>query len=217
MGQSYSVEANLRFKNDEPSGFCNAIVSSVNPSADKLAKYDTSDPLSCFRLVTTDKAIIDGAGIYQADFDGSYGWETVLVDAFRKASPYLKNGSWIEVYVWEGNGASHSFAIEDGRVSESYMDYDETEEVAYLNNIDNKIYTHDEALEIVKLFDDVLTGYGICVPSPEDDERGSDNMIGLYGTTFADLFDDVETMLLNMLSRHDNGAEVVPFVFSGTL
>lgn len=80
-----------------------------------------------------------------------------------------------------------------------------------------EIFTHDEAALIVELFESVLFQYSISVPSPEDDERGEDNDIGLYGSTYSDLLDMVEASLVSILERHSPGAEIVKDVFSGTV
>ena len=66
----------------------------------------------------------------------------------------------------------------------------------------NKIYTHDEAMLIVELFEDILTQHNIKVPSPEDDEREPDNDAALYGSTYSDLLDSVEDKLIEILERH---------------
>lgn len=65
--------------------------------------------------------------------------------------------------------------------------------------MENKIYTHDEAARIVDIFEKVLEDNNICVPSPEDDERGEDNMVGLYGTVYGELLDEVEDRLIDIL------------------
>lgn len=77
------------------------------------------------------------------------------------------------------------------------------------------IYTHDEAGRIMDMFESILEKYGICVPSPEDDERDTDNDTGMYGSTYADLFDQVEAKLLEILNRNTNGEKVVPYEYSG--
>lgn len=51
------------------------------------------------------------------------------------------------------------------------------------------IYTRDEAMLIVEMFEDVLDTYNIKVPSPEDDEREPDNEAKLYGSVYSDLLD----------------------------
>ena len=80
----------------------------------------------------------------------------------------------------------------------------------------NTIYTRDEASIIIDMFEDVLQKYNIHVPSPEDDERDEDNTVGLYGTTYSELLDNVETRLQDLLARHYPNTEIVEYVFSGT-
>lgn len=79
----------------------------------------------------------------------------------------------------------------------------------------NTIYTHDEAARIVEMFEDILDKYNICVPSPEDDDRGRDNMVGLYGSTCSDLLDSVESVLAEMLRNHTQDTKVITDEFSG--
>lgn len=80
----------------------------------------------------------------------------------------------------------------------------------------DKIYTHDEAARTLEMFEDILSEHGISVPSPEDDERDEDDMIGLYGSTYSNLLDEVEEHIIYLLSKHESGAEVVEYEFSGT-
>ncbi len=79
------------------------------------------------------------------------------------------------------------------------------------------IYTHDEAMIIVEEFEEVLSKYNICVPSPEDDERDEEDMVGLYGSTYGELLDFVEAMIIDILVRFDEGADVVEGEFSGNV
>lgn len=78
-----------------------------------------------------------------------------------------------------------------------------------------KIHTHDEAARIVDAFEEVLSRYNIHVPSPEDDDRDEDNMVGLYGSTYGDLLDYVEDKLVDVIDTAKAGAEVVVGEFSG--
>lgn len=78
------------------------------------------------------------------------------------------------------------------------------------------IYTHDDAARLLEMFEDVLSRYGISVPSDEDDERGEDNMIGLYGSTYSDLLDEVEFHIIELLKRHNSNTEIVKYEFSST-
>ena len=79
------------------------------------------------------------------------------------------------------------------------------------------IYTHDEAMIIVEMFEDVLSKYNISVPSDEDDEREEDNMVGLYGSTYSDLFDSVEENICSILARCKRGEKIIENEFSGTV
>lgn len=80
-----------------------------------------------------------------------------------------------------------------------------------------KIYTHDEAMHILEMFENVLCEYGIKIPSPEDDERDPENDASLYGSTYGDLLDDVESAIIDLLNRHKPDAEVIRYEFSGTV
>jgi len=80
----------------------------------------------------------------------------------------------------------------------------------------NTIYTHDEAARILELFENVLMENGISVPSPEDDERDDDDRLGLYGSTYSDLLDSVEEILIGVCGDAASGSEVVSHEFSGT-
>lgn len=79
------------------------------------------------------------------------------------------------------------------------------------------IYTHDEAMLIVEMFEDVLSKYNISIPSDEDDEREEDNMVGLYGSTYSDLFDSVEENICSILARCKRGEKIIENEFSGTI
>lgn len=80
---------------------------------------------------------------------------------------------------------------------------------------DKKVYTHDEATRILDMFDDVLSHYDIHVPSPEDDEREPDNMVGLYGSTYSELLDEVEELIIKIIEAARE-ATVIKYEFSGT-
>lgn len=79
------------------------------------------------------------------------------------------------------------------------------------------IYTRDEAVLIVEMFESVLDTYNIKVPSPEDDEREPDNEAKLYGSVYSDLLDNVEVSLIELLEKHDEDTEIVTDEFSGTI
>lgn len=83
--------------------------------------------------------------------------------------------------------------------------------------MEKKIYTHDEAMLIVAMFEDILCVNGIKVPSPEDDEREPNNEAALYGSTYSNLLDSVEAALITMLDKHSPDAKVITGIFSSTV
>ena len=92
----------------------------------------------------------------------------------------------------------------------------DTSAEASSEDIPEPIYTRDEAAGIVELFEDILDENAISIPSPEDDQRTPDNMIGMYGSTYYDLLDGVEATLQELLERHTPDTEVIHDEFSGT-
>lgn len=81
----------------------------------------------------------------------------------------------------------------------------------------NTIYTRDEASLIVEKFEDILSQHNVHIPSPEDDERGTEDMIGLYGSVYSDLLDSIEAQIYSIISRCTAGEKVVTDEFSGTI
>lgn len=78
--------------------------------------------------------------------------------------------------------------------------------------MNKKLYTHSLAAMLVEMFEDVLIASNIRVPSPDDDDREPDDK-GLYGQTYYDLLDSVESELLEIIQQAKAGAEVIPDVF----
>ena len=76
------------------------------------------------------------------------------------------------------------------------------------------IYTHDEGAKILDEFENVLSKYNIHVPSPEDNDREKDNMIGLYGSTYSELLDNIEKILISVLAKHTADKEIISDEFS---
>lgn len=77
------------------------------------------------------------------------------------------------------------------------------------------INTHDEATRIVDCFDEILCCHGIRVPSPEDDEREKENDVGLYGSAYGEILDEVEGTLISLLFRVKLGEEFESYEYSG--
>lgn len=81
----------------------------------------------------------------------------------------------------------------------------------------NTIFTHDEAMQILELFEDILEEHDITVPSPEDDDREEGNSAKLYGSVYSDLLDEVEDRLISLLDKHNETTTVITGEFSGTV
>lgn len=79
------------------------------------------------------------------------------------------------------------------------------------------IYTHDEAAIILEAFEELLSNYGIKIPSPEDDDREEDNEAVLYGSIYDELLSTIEDRLINILAKHTPGTEIITDTFSGTI
>lgn len=94
------------------------------------------------------------------------------------------------------------------------MESDEWKRLEYKPHI---IYTHDRACQILEFFDDLLVEQKIKVEAPPEEEaqRDPDNQLGLYGTPYSDLFDQVEGELVQMLGEKRPDTEITEGIFSG--
>ncbi len=81
---------------------------------------------------------------------------------------------------------------------------------------DDKIYTHDIASEIVERFETLLIENKMRIPSPEDDQRDPEDQVGLYGSVYSNLLDNIESELVCMLKKCKAGGEIITDQFSGT-
>lgn len=107
MSAVYSVEAKLAYDDeqavvdalnayiDEHHG--NGVEFSLDEYYDKGISRDNLDGL--IQYFITDRGFnITGPGEYYSDFNASYGWETVMMEAFEAVAPYLRDGSRFEIY-----------------------------------------------------------------------------------------------------------------------
>lgn len=77
------------------------------------------------------------------------------------------------------------------------------------------IFTHDEAMKIVEIFDKVLIDNEIKVPSPEDEDRDPDDELGLYGSVYDDILNKVEERIIDILKRYYATTNIFTGTFSG--
>lgn len=75
-----------------------------------------------------------------------------------------------------------------------------------------QVYTHDVAAQIIEEMENLLIERDIRIPSPEDDER-EEGDTGLYGSVYSDLLDNIEDILVKMLSG--TNAKIIEGIFSG--
>lgn len=66
---------------------------------------------------------------------------------------------------------------------------------------EKQVYTHDIAARIVECFENVLEEQDITLTSPEDDEKDPDNAARLYGSTYYDLLDATESIVIQTLEQ----------------
>ena len=127
MGQTYTVEARMRFKDEDPALFCKIAAERIRNTNGIAAKFDLSrgsldDPFGIFKIMTSKSAEIDQDGIWYADFSGSYGWEPVMLEVFMDAFEGLSDDAEIKIYPDDGLHILHRV---DGKVVDDYYDYAE--------------------------------------------------------------------------------------------
>ncbi len=107
MGQTYSVSLRLKFKDEQ--GAKKALQDKISEGQEGRIDYGLGragidlDSLDCLLRIffagwdlqwerTTDPVSLS------ASFDASYGWESVMMDAFEAIAPYLEELSNITIY-----------------------------------------------------------------------------------------------------------------------
>ena len=123
MGAVYSIRAYLLY--DDEQAVAESIIKFVKENAnwvefnstdvDELKKNKTLmnalKVLFTEHTYKTDPVIREGYygydsdNCYESDFDASYGWETVMTDAFAYMAPTLNDGS--ELYIWPDSGEDY--------------------------------------------------------------------------------------------------------------
>ena len=124
MGQPYTVTADLKFKNNDPVDFYNAVKEAAENNhffllGKALSKIDPKKPLDIFKLLTSDDVIISG-NTWTADFDATYSWHGVMYDIFTHAAKVLDDGSRIVISPWDGwesEADDDVITVENGEVT----------------------------------------------------------------------------------------------------
>lgn len=111
MGQCYSVNLRVRFRDED--GAKKALQAKLDRHEEDHVNYNL-DHFTGELGLSTDN-LHDLMGIFfggwkgklepsttddweYADFDASYGWEGVMINAFEEIAPYLADGSVIKIY-----------------------------------------------------------------------------------------------------------------------
>ena len=74
-----------------------------------------------------------------------------------------------------------------------------------------KIFTHNEAADIIECFEHILEKNGIKIP--DSDRTGEQTEACLCGESYSELLDEVELMLIDLLKRAGTKAKIKKFVF----
>ena len=118
MGQCYSVNLKVRFTDED--GAKKALQAKLDRHEEEHINYNLSHFTEELGMSTD--SLHDLMGIFfggwegklepsttddwkYADFDASYGWECVMMDAFEEIAPYLTDGS--EVNIYPDSGCDH--------------------------------------------------------------------------------------------------------------
>lgn len=122
MGQCYTVEANFKFKDNDPASFCQIIQREIAARNNVSAVFDLdrgnlNDPFDCFKILTSKDACKYTNDIWCADFDASYGWHGVMHDVFKSAFRVLDEGSWLTIYPDNGH---ETISVKFGETIVSY-------------------------------------------------------------------------------------------------
>lgn len=104
MGMTYSVRLKFVPKEDQ--------IYQVTPE-DVKKKFAVTFPADTKIHLNDDLTL-------SADFDAGYGFETALDEGFRKLAPFLKDGSYMDVYP---DNAFERFVVKNGSV-ENYVEDD---------------------------------------------------------------------------------------------
>lgn len=130
MGQTYSVDMKIIFKNEDAKMlFCNSIKDYIEKTSEKTAIYqleglNLDNPFDCFKAMTYPRAEEED-GIWCADFDASYGWESVLFDGLGNALKFAEDGSYL--YVFPDNYSVY-MDKKDGKIITRTVEDEEDEE-----------------------------------------------------------------------------------------
>ena len=120
MGALYDIEVFLDCKNtDEVVRLAKEYAASAKKWA-VISPFDNFDEM--LKAFFTKSVHKNADGVYVADFNGSYGWETVMLDMFESIAPALNDGSQLKI--WPDHGMDF-IRVVDGRIETNCADESE--------------------------------------------------------------------------------------------
>ena len=128
MGQSYSILGKFIYK-DDGEQFCwivrEEIMNHLNNRTAffNLHRGSLFDPLGCLKVLLSEDVIENEDGSFECDFDGSYGWQGVMLNVFEEAFKGLEDNSVLHIYAWDEGGEEHIIHKQDGEICIEYRDY----------------------------------------------------------------------------------------------
>lgn len=125
MGQCYSIYANMKTKDEaEVVRLARGFVEESSGYA-HYSNADFADLAGMMENFFTKDVSKSHDGVYSADFDASYGWESIMQDMFKAIAPALEDGSYLEI--WPDHGKDY-LEVRDGKVAFEYTEEEDEEE-----------------------------------------------------------------------------------------
>lgn len=147
MGQCYSVLLKVKFTNEQLAA--KALMDKISRGENERVSYniekfqengvDTNSALSLLRVFYVDRGPTcyrqcdpddDGFTLITSDFDCCYGWHNVMSEAFEEISPYLADGSFLEI--WPDSGHER-MDIVNGSVNDEWFDDEDDEDEEFFD------------------------------------------------------------------------------------
>lgn len=155
-----------------------------NEAVDMDIYLDKKDDESFVPIIITDEVVASAMLPKVYDVEANQAFFVDSVDALTDWAADFCAGNTTDT-------SEYSFAYNKINFKLSESD-DESEDV---------LYTRSIAANILDMVEDVLNRFHIKVPSPEDDERDVEDDAGLYGTTYYDLLDKVESYIYSIVEK----------------
>ena len=101
MGQSYDVTYSLKIKDRQK--LIDAVNAYIDETNEKRIRWslddrDRNNLTDLMKIVITDRGFMQTEDEFYSCFDATYSWEWVMMEVFEVMSPYLEDGSSLEIY-----------------------------------------------------------------------------------------------------------------------